>query len=321
MIMRWPMSRRLMLIGCLDLVVREALAQSSRVWRIAYLGSGRTSVTVPVMKRTLLPLGYEEGKNLIFDVREAHGHYDELPALMQQLLALHPDVIVAEATPAVAAAQKATSSIPIVMAPASDPVGSGFVQSLARPGGNITGVANMFGDLTTKTLDIIRRAFPGVKKIGVLSSNNPTHPALVQVTRDAARTVGIVVDGFVAANPEDMDRAFSDMKSAGCEVAYVLADPVRPALPAVALKHGMPSVYQVNSYVEIDGLMSYGPDLPSMFVKAAQYVDRILKGGKPAEIPVEQPTEFVLAVNLRTARKLGLSIPEQLLLMADKVIE
>lgn len=319
--MHRPISRRLALVGCFSLLGRAALAQSSRVWRVAYLASGRTAAALPVLKRALQDLGYQEGKNLILDVREASGRYAELPELMRQLLALKPDVIVAEATPAIAVAQKATAAIPIVMSPSTDPIGSGFVHSLARPGGNITGVANMFGDLTTKTLDIIRLVFPDVKKIGVLTSSNPTHPPLFKLAQHAARTIGIAAERFDAPNPEDLDRAFSDMKSAGCEVAYVLADPVRPALPSIALKYRIASVYQVNSYVEADGLMSYGPDILPLFVKAAQYVDRILKGGNPAEMPVEQPTGFVLAVNLRTAKKLDIAIPERVLLMADKVIE
>jgi putative ABC transport system substrate-binding protein len=210
---------------------------------------------------------------------------------MQQLLLLKPDVIVAEATPAIAVAQKATTTIPIVMSPSTDPIGSGFVQSFAKPGGNITGVANMFGDLTSKTLDIIRLVFPDAKRIGVLTSNNPTHPALFEVARDAAATIGVSAERFIAPNPEDMEKALSDMRTAGCEVAYVLADPIRPALPSIALKYGVPSVYQVNSYAESDGLMSYGPDILALFVKAAQYVDRILKGSNPAEMPVEQPTQ------------------------------
>jgi len=319
--MDWTISRRLALVGCFTLVGRKALAQRSRVWRVAYLGSGRASVTVPVMKDTLRSLGYEEGKNLVFDVRSANGHYSELPELMQQILALKPDVIVAEATPAVAVAQKATSTIPIVMAPSTDPIGSGFVRSFAKPGGNITGVANMFGDLTAKTFDIIRLVFPHVKKIGVLTSSNPTHAALFEVARDAAGKIGLSANRFVAPDPEDMDRAFSEMKAAGCEVAYVLADPIRPMLPSIALKYRIPSVYQVNSYTDIDGLMSYGPDILPLFVKAAEYVHRILKGGNPAEMPVEQPTQFVFAINLRTAKALGLAIPETVLLMADKVVE
>ncbi|UPK29550.1 ABC transporter substrate-binding protein [Bradyrhizobium sp. 195] len=311
----------MVLIGCLGLAMQKAAAQRSRIWRVAYLVSGRGSATAPVIKDTLRSLGYEEGKNLVFDVREANGRYSELPELMQQLLQLKPDVIIAEATPAIAVAQKATSTIPIVMSPSTDPIGSGFVRSFAKPGGNITGVANMFGDLTAKTLDIVRLVFPGVGKLGVLTSNNPTHPALFEVAREAAAKIGISADRYIAPDPEDVKKAYQDMKAAGCDVVYVLADPVRPSLPSIALEHHLPSVFQVNSYTELGGLMSYGPDILPLFVKAAHYVDRILKGGNPADIPVEQPTQFLFTINLRTAKALGLSIPENVLIMADKVIE
>ena len=319
--MHRTISRRVALIGCLGLVTRNAVAQRSRTWRVAYLVSGRAAATTPVIKDTLHSLGYEEGKNLVFEVREANGHYSELPDLMQQLLQLKPDVIIAEATPAIAAAQKATSTIPIVMSPSTDPIGSGFVKSFARPGGNITGVANMFGDLTAKTLDIVQLVFPNVAKLGVLTSNNPTHPALYEVARDAAAKIGISAERYIAANPEDLKKAYQDMKAGGCDVVYVLADPIRPSLPPIALEHRLPSVFQVNSYTELGGLMSYGPDILPLFVKAAHYVDRILKGGNPAEFPVERPTQFVFAINLQTAKALGLSIPEKVLIMADKVIE
>lgn len=288
---------------------------------MALVTSGSGNRILGWLRSTLRTLGYEEGKNLIIDFREAKGHYALLPDLLKEVIARKPDVIVAEATPAVAAAQQATSTIPIVMSPATDPIGSGFVKSFARPGGNITGVANMFGDLTTKTLDIIRLVFPRVTKIGILASSNPTHPGYIEVAKQAAREIGLSAEGFIAPNPEDLEATFADMKAANCEVVYVLADPLRPALPSIALKSGLPAVYQVNSYIDYGGLMSYGPDIQALFTKAAQYVDRILKGGTPAEMPVEQPITFQFVINLRTAQELNLTIPERVLLMADKVIE
>jgi putative ABC transport system substrate-binding protein len=245
-----------------------------------------------------------------------------LPALVDELIALKPDLIIAEATPAVAAAQKATATIPIIMAPASDPIGSGFVKSFTHPGGNITGVANMFGDTTTKTLDIIRLVFPDAKKIGVLISNNPSHPPLAELAVRAAETVSISASHFVARNPEDLETAFAQMKAANCDVVYVLADPPRPSLPPIALRAGLPTIFQVSSYVaQYDGLMSYGPDIRSFFTKAVEYADRIIKGADPKEVPVEQPTTFEFVINLRTAQALGVAIPERVLLMADRVIE
>lgn len=286
---------------------------------MALVTSGSGGLILELIRISLASLGYEEGKNLIIDFREANGRYAVLPDLIAELIPLRPDVIIAEATPAIAAAQ--TSVIPIVMAPATDPIGSGFVKSFTHPGGNITGVANMFGDLTAKTLDILRLVFPNAKKIGVLISNNPTHPALLDVAKRAAAAIGIVAEGFIARNPEDIEAAFAQMKDAKYEVVYVLADPSRPVLPPIALKFALPTIFQVNSYVSLGGLMSYGANIPDFFTKAAQYVDRIFKGAKPADLPVEQPTRFEFMVNMRTAKALGLTIPEQVLLMADQVIE
>ncbi|WP_083633044.1 ABC transporter substrate-binding protein [Bradyrhizobium sp. NAS96.2] len=307
--------------GLAILPIDQAAADTSQSRRVALVTSGQGVPVLELIRSSLKKLGYEEGKNLVIDFREAKGNYASLPGLLTDVIALNPDVIIAEATPAIAAAQQATSTIPIVMAPSTDPIGSGFVKSFAHPGGNITGVANMFGDLTAKTLDIVRLAFPNVKKIGVLISNNPTHPNLLDVAIKAAGAIGITAEGFIAANPEDLETAFADMKGANCEVVYVLADPPRPALPPIALNSGLPTIFQVSSYTAMGGLMSYGPEITAFFTSAASYVDRILKGAKPADIPVEQPTTFLFVVNLRTAKALGLTIPEQVLLMADKVIE
>jgi putative ABC transport system substrate-binding protein len=299
-----------------------ARAASTKVWRIALITSSPGASILNIIRASLKSSGYEEGNNLVIDFREANGHYGMLPGLIDELIALKPDLIIAEATPAVAAVQKATATIPIIMAPASDPIGAGFVKSFTHPGGNITGVANMFGDTTTKTLDIIRSVFPDAKKIGVLISNNPSHPPLLDVAVRAAATIGIVASSFVARNPEDLENTFAQMKAADCQAVYVLADPPRPALPAIALKDHLPTIFQVSSYVTMyDGLMSYGPNIRSFFTMAADYAARILKGADPKELPVEQPTTFEFIVNLRTARAMGIKIPEPVLLMADQVIE
>ncbi len=316
-----PLTRRTLIVGSLA-AINSARAASPKVWRIALVTSSPGADILNIIRTSLKSAGYEEGNNLVIDFREANGHYGRLPSLVDELIALKPDLIIAEATPAVAAVQKATTKIPIIMAPASDPVGAGFVKSFTHPGGNITGVANMFGDTTTKTLDIIRSAFPNAKKIGVLISNNPSHPPLLDLAVRAAATVGILASGFVAKNPEDLENTFAQMKAANCEVVYVLADPPRPALPAIALKDHLPTIFQVSSYVTMyDGLMSYGPNVRSFFTMAADYAARIMKGADPKELPVEQPTTFEFMINLRTARAMGIKIPEQILLMADQVVE
>jgi putative ABC transport system substrate-binding protein len=315
------LNRRTLIAGSLA-AMSFARAASTKVWRVALVTSSPGAPILNMIRISLKKSGYEEGKNLVIDFREANGRYSSLPTLVDELIALKPDLIVAEATPAVAAAQKATTTIPIIMAPATDPIGSGFVKSFAHPGGNITGVANMFGDSTTKTLDIIRSTFPSAKKIGVLISNNPTHPHLLELAVRAAATIGISASGFVAKNPEDLENAFAQMKAANCEAVYVLADPPRPALPAIALKARLPTIFQVSTYVTLyDGLMSYGPNVRSFFTMAADYAARIMNGSDPKELPVEQPTAFEFIINLRTARSMGITIPENVLLLADQVIE
>jgi putative ABC transport system substrate-binding protein len=303
-------------------LVSLAHGQSAKIWRVALLTSGKSTEGLEDIRSSFKSLGYEEGKNLVIDLRDAGGRYGDLPALVAELINLKPDLIIAEATPAIAAAQKATSTIPIVMAPASDPVGSGFVKSFTHPGGNITGVANMFGDATTKTLDIIRQVFPSAKKIGILISNNPTHPAFAEVAERAAAAAGLSATRFIAPNPEDLERAFSEMNAAGCQAVYVLADPPRPVLPAIALRAGLPTIFQVSSYALLyDGLMSYGPNVRSFFTMAVGFADKILKGTDPRDLPVEQPTTFEFIINMRMARALGVAIPDQVLSLADRVIE
>ena len=315
------LNRRTLIVGSLA-AISFAQAASTKIWRVALVTSSPGAAILNIIRTSLKSAGYEEGKNLVIDFREANGRYSALPTLLDELIALKPDLIIAEATPAVAAARKATTTIPIIMAPATDPIGSGFVKSFTHPGGNITGVANMFSDTTTKTLDIIRLTLPNAKKIGVLISNNPTHPPLLELAVRAAATIGISASGFVAKNPEDLESAFAKMKAANCEAVYVLADPPRPALPAIALKVRLPTIFQVSTYVtRYDGLMSYGPNIRSFFTMAADYAARIMKGADPKELPVEQPTTFEFIINLRMARAVGITVPEKVLLMADQVIE
>lgn len=298
-----------------------ARAQPQKSWRIGCLSSGRLE-SLDTFRRRMTDLGYIEGKNLTVDSRAAEGQYDRLPGLAKEIVDLHPDVIIAEATPAIAAAQRETKSVPIVMAPATDPIGSGFVDSFARPGRNITGVANMFGDLTAKSLDFLHRVLPNAKKIAVLMSANPTHAQLYEVASKGARAIGMSTLPFVAATPTDLDRVFAEIKQARCDALYALADPYRPKIPELAASAQIPAIYQYGHYVETGGgLMSYGPDVLALIARAADYVDRIFKGASPAVLPVEQPTRFEFILNLKTAKALGLALPESIVLMADKVVE
>lgn len=300
-------------------------SQQTKTRRIGYLTPG--FVLGPdlklfdVFRQELSTLGYVEGKNLIIDKRHAEGRNERLPGLVGELIALQPDVLVTIATPAIAAAQRATSTIPIVMTPATDPIGSGFVKSFARPGGNITGLANMYGDTTTKIFDVISTIIPSAKKIAILMSSNPTHPGLYEVSRAAANTIGLSTVPIVAPTPADLERAFQDIGKEGCDAVFVLADPIRLKIVDLANAVPIPAVYQISEFVEAGALASYGPSLSVMFRRSAQYVDRIFKGAAPADMPVEQPTKFELVINLKTAKLLNLSIPEAIILRADKLIE
>jgi putative ABC transport system substrate-binding protein len=303
-----------------------ARAQQGKVWRIGYLHPGFVTSRYEValldaFRQELNRLGYNEGRNVRVDIRNAEGRNDRLPALAGELVALHPNVIVAVATPAIAAAQRATSTIPIVMTPSSDPVGSGFVKSFARPGANITGLANMFPDLTAKSVEILHTIIPGAKKIAILMSSNPTHPPLYEVARNAAVMLGLFTVPIVAAAASDLDRAFEDIGRANCDAVFVLADPIRPAIVSLAATARIPAIYQFSEFVKDGGLASYGPNLKLMWTRSAQYVDRIFKGANPADMPVEQPTKFELVINQKTAKSLGLEISPTMLLRADEVIE
>ncbi len=207
------------------------------------------------------------------------------------------------------------------MTPATDPIGSGFVKSFSHPGGNITGLANMYGDTTAKILEVLHTILPGAKKTAVLMSSNPTHPGLFEVSKAAAQVLGLSTVPIVAATPADLDRAFQDIVNENCDAVFVLADPIRPTIVTRAAAARIPDIYQISEFVEAGALASYGPRLSTMWKRSAQYVDRIFKGAAPAEMPVEQPTKFEMVINLKTAKSLGLALPATLLAQADEVIE
>jgi putative tryptophan/tyrosine transport system substrate-binding protein len=316
-------------IGCVAIASPlVALAQQSlgKVWRVAYLYPGTLDnspdrALFDAFRAELRGLGYIEDKNLVIDNRNAEGKAERLPSLVSELVALSPDVIVAVATPAIAAAQHATSAIPIVMAPATDPVGSGFIKSLARPGGNISGMANMFGDAIGKSVELLHIILPSAKRIAVLMSANPTHPQQYELVGIAAKTLDLAVIPAMAPTPGDLEQAFDRMRQENCDALLVLADPTRPTIVSLAAQTRIPAIYQFSSFVVLGGLASYGPELKPIYRKVAQYVDKIFKGANPAELPVEQPVVFELALNLKTAAALGLTIPDSVVARADKVIE
>jgi putative tryptophan/tyrosine transport system substrate-binding protein len=273
--------------------------------------------------------GYVEGRNVVIEYRSAEGKPERLSALAAELVALKLDVILAAGTPQALAAKQATKTVPIVFAGVSDPVTSGLVTSLARPGGNVTGSSLLAPELVGKGLEQLKQAVPGVSRVAVLWQpgvlGERTEKDMLQAAEVAARVLGVRPHFVEARGPEDFDRAFSDMTRARPGALTVLSTPMfvseRRRLVALAAKNRLPAMYPLREFVVAGGLMSYGPNDAEQFRRAATYVDKILKGAKPADLPVEQPTKFELFINLKTAKALGLTIPPSLLLRADEVIQ
>jgi putative ABC transport system substrate-binding protein len=277
----------------------------------------------------LRDLGYVEGRNVVIESRSAEGKPERFPALAAELLALKVDVIVARTTPAALAAKQATRTLPIVFVGAADPVTDGLVTSLARPGGNVTGLSALSPALVGKCLEQLKQAVPGVSRVAVLwhpgAHGEHTQKDMLKGAEVAARALGVRLQVVEARGPADFDRVFSDMTRARAGALIVLGSAMffneRRRLVDLAAKHRLPAVYTSRDVVDAGGLMSYGSNAADMNRRAATYVDKILKGTKPADLPVEQPTKFELVINLKTAKALGLTIPQSLLQRADEVIQ
>ena len=307
--------------------------QAAKIARIGYLSPNAANVNprlVEAFRQGMRDLGYSEGGNLLIELRSGEGKPERLPAVAAELVALKADVIVSGGgTLAALAAQRATKSLPIVMVAVGDPVTSGLVSSLARPGANITGLSLLFPDLVGKCLELLKQAVPGVSRIAVLQQPGAvperTEQDILKGAEVAARALGVQLQVVEARTAEDFDSAFSQMTRARADAVTVLSTPVfitgRNRLVELAAKHRLPTVFSFREYVEAGGLMSYGPDLADMYRRAATYVDKILKGAKPSDLPVEQPTKFELVINLKTAKQLGLTIPPSVLARADEVIQ
>ena len=280
-------------------------------------------------RQGLRDLGYVEGRNVVIEYRDAEGKHERLPALAAELVALKVDVIVAPPTPAALAAKQVTKTIPIVFAAVSDPVSSGLVTSLARPGGNVTGLSDLTPELVGKCLEQLKQAVPGVSRAAVLwqpgAFGERTEKDLLKAAEVAARALGVRLQFVEARGPDDFDRAFSKMTSARADALTVLPTAMfvseRRRLVDLAAKNRLPTVFPYRESVDAGGLMSYGPNLADMYRRAATYVDKILKGAKPGDLPVEQPTKFELDINAKTAKALSLTIPQSVLLRADQVIQ
>ena len=306
--------------------VAAQVQQAGKVYRIGLVSS--VSSPLDAFRQGLKEAGYVEGKNVIIEMRSWEGRAERAPELVAEVLRLKVDVLVVGSAATALAAKKATTTVPVVFASVVDPVATGIVASLARPGGNITGATMLIAGsgFGGKWVELLKESVPGVSHVAVLwNSANPSTAPFVQETQAAARSLKVKLDLHDAGNDTNLDRAFAAIGASGVEGIIVLPDPYffvnRARLVQFAASKRLPAMYYLKPFADAGGLMSYGVNMGDSWRKAAKYVDKILKGAKPADLPVEQPTTFEYAINLRTAKALGLTIKPSLLLRADQVIE
>lgn len=308
------------------------LAQAQQVKKVPRIGFllANSPSAAPTMvegfRQGLRELGYVEGKNILIEYRSAEGKFERLPDLASELVRLKVDVLVAQGAPAAHAAKNATRTIPIVMGNYGDPVGAGLVASLARPGGNITGLSTFSPELSGKRLELLKEVVPTASRVAVLlNPATPTQPDLLREIQALAPALGVTLLSLGAKGPDDIERAFTAMKKERTGALIVFADPMfgihRRRIAELAVTSRLPAIYGFGQYVDAGGLMSYGPSFGDLYRRAATYVDKILKGTKPADLPVEQPMKFEFVINLKTAKQIGLTIPPNVLARADKVIK
>jgi putative ABC transport system substrate-binding protein len=301
--------------------------QPKKVPRIGYLGSGsRSSAVVEAFQQGLRDLGYIEGQNIAIEYRSTEGMAERLPNLAAELVRLKVDIIVVGGSPATQAARNATKTIPIVMTNVTGPVEIGLVASLAHPGGNVTGLSNVGSDLGGKQLELLKEASPKISRVAILSDSAiPGNALWLGEMKVAAETLRITLQPVDVHHPDDFERAFSAIKNEHANALSALRNAVnsnyRARIVDFAAKSRLPAMYPDREDVEAGGLMSYGPNFADLFRRAATYVDKILKGAKPADLPVEQPMKFEFVINLKTAKQIGLIVPQSMLYRADKIIK
>ncbi len=317
--------------GLLAAPLAAEAQQAGKVWRIGLLETGRTFApeSLPNHKALMQGLqehGYIVGQNMLIEIRGAAGKQERLPELAAELVRLRVDILVTPGTLTTLAAKRATTALPIVMVGVGDPVGTGFAASLARPGGNITGLSDLNPDLSAKRLELLKEVLPKLARAAVLL--NPDHPpnvAQLRETQAAARILGVQLQTLEVRRSDDFERAFAAIARERGGAVVILPDGFTVAhqdqIAELALRHRLPTMFGLRSHVAAGGLMAYGANQASLNRQAASYIDRILKGAKPADLPIQQATEFELVINLKTAKALGLTIPRSLLLNADEVIQ
>lgn len=298
-----------------------------RMPTIGFLGNASPTTgasQLEALRRGLRELGWTEGQNLTFEYRWAEGHPDRLPGLVSELVRAKVDVIVLSGPQSMRAAQRATSTIPVVFVLLVDPVAMGFVRSLARPGGNMTGLASQFEELITKQLQLLKEALPGLSRVALLRHSEAT-PSIFAAAESAARTLGLITRTLTVATESEFETAFRTARSERVGAMHVLPSPYlgsrRARLIELAARYRLPACYEFSLYVRDGGLMSYGPSLNDLYGRSASYVDRILKGANPGDLAIERPARFELVLNRKTATALGLSLPQSLLSRADEVIQ
>jgi putative ABC transport system substrate-binding protein len=320
----------LVLLALLGARLAGEAQQAVKVYRIAYLGNSSAALEselVGAFRQGLRDLNYVEGQNLVIEYRWAEGRYDRFPALVAEAVHLKVDVIVTTGTPAALAAKEGTRTIPIVMAAIGDPIVAGLVPSLAHPEGNVTGSASLSPETDGKRLELLKELVPGVSRIAALwNPTNPNNAARIKQVETAAKTLQLTLKSFLSSGDrQDLDKAFKAIVAGRSEALIMESDRAllahRALIVDFAKKRRLPALYPYREFVQVGGLASYAPSYPAMFRRAAAYVDKILRGAKPVDLPVEQATTFELVINLKTAKALGLTIPPSLLQRADQVIE
>jgi putative tryptophan/tyrosine transport system substrate-binding protein len=300
-----------------------------KIPRVGFMGNSTVALEanlVGAFRDGLRELGYEEGRNIIIEYRWADGKYEQFPALVAELVAAKVDVIVTAGTPAALAVKKATTTVPLVMVAVGDPVGTGLVPSLARPGGNLTGLSSIAPDLEGKRLDLLREIVPALSNVAIFfNSLNSPHFASMQQAGTAAKAMGIKLQQHDIRKSEDLDGAFAAVRKERPDALLILADRVflhnRQRMIDFTEEQHLPNINAYTELVEAGGLMSYGPSYEDMHKRAAIYVNKIIKGAKPADLPIEQPSKFTFVINLKAAKALGVTMPPSLITLADKVIE
>ena len=304
----------------------QAPQKIARIGFLAASGPEREQPLLAAFRAAMRDLGHRQGATFVLDELYAGGRFEQLPEMAAELVKRRADLLLVAGAPAAQAAKRITSTLPIVMTNAADPVGTGLVTSLARPGGNVTGLSDFNEGVVTKRLEILKEIIPGATRVAVLyNPGNPTNPRQLKLTQDAARPLGMTVLALAVRNADDLQRASAAIQKERPGALLAIGDPalgsLRRELVEFAVKHRLPATFSGKDSIDLGGLMSYGTRFEDLYRRAASYVDRILKGASPADLPIEQPSTFEFVLNLKVARALGLTVPPAVVLRADRVIE